>query len=75
MFFGADVTHSTSSSDRPSIAAVVGSRDLTNSLYAARICEQYPKKGRCSIEIIKELDTMVIDLLRVFADSCGDRLP
>ncbi|CAF3650729.1 unnamed protein product [Rotaria sordida] len=75
MFFGADVTHSTCSSDRPSIAAVVGSRDLTNSLYAARLCEQYPKKGRCSLEIIKELDKMVIDLLQVFADSCGDRLP
>ncbi|CAF2681440.1 unnamed protein product [Rotaria sp. Silwood2] len=75
MFFGADVTHSTCSIDYPSIAAVVGSRDLTNSLYAARLCEQYPKKGRCSLEIIKELDTMVIDLLRVFANSCGDRLP
>ncbi|CAF1246863.1 unnamed protein product [Rotaria sp. Silwood1] len=75
MFFGADVTHSTCSSDYPSISAVVGSRDLTNNLYAARVCEQYPKKGRCSLEIIKELDTMVIDLLRVFANSCGDRLP
>ncbi|CAF3801905.1 unnamed protein product [Rotaria socialis] len=75
MFFGADVTHSTCSSDRPSIAAVVGSRDLTNSRYAARLCEQYPKKGRCSVEIIKELDTMVVDLLHVFAKSCGNRLP
>ncbi|CAF4038167.1 unnamed protein product [Rotaria magnacalcarata] len=75
MFFGADVTHSTCSSDRPSIAAVVGSRDLTNSRYAARLCEQYPKKGRCSLEIIKELDTMVADLLHVFAKSCGNRLP
>ena len=36
---------------------------------------EYPKKGRCSVEIIKELDTMVIDLLGVFAKSCGDRLP
>jgi eukaryotic translation initiation factor 2C len=34
-----------------------------------------PKKGRCSLEIIKELDTMVSELLRVFADSCGNRLP
>ncbi|CAF3078686.1 unnamed protein product, partial [Rotaria sp. Silwood2] len=75
MFFGADVTHSTCSTDRPSIAAVVGSRDPTNTLYAARLCEQYPKKGRCSVEIIKELDRMVADLLEVFARTCGGRLP
>ncbi|CAF1024442.1 unnamed protein product [Rotaria sp. Silwood1] len=75
MFFGADVTHSTCSTDRPSIAAVVASRDPTNSLYAARLCEQYPKKGRCSMEIIKELDQMVADLIRVFARTCGGRLP
>ncbi|CAF3230385.1 unnamed protein product [Rotaria socialis] len=75
MFFGADVTHSTCSTDRPSIAAVVASRDPTNTLYAARICEQYPKKGRCSVEIIKELDRMVADLLQVFARTCGGRLP
>ncbi len=36
---------------------------------------EYPKKGRCSVEIIKELDTMVADLLKVFARTCGDRLP
>ena len=27
------------------------------------------------MEIIKELDTMVSDLLRVFADGCNGRLP
>ncbi|CAF3752243.1 unnamed protein product [Rotaria sordida] len=75
MFFGADVTHSTSSTDRPSVAAVVASREPTSSLYAARLCEQYPKKGRCSIEIIKELDKMVEDLLRVFARTCNGHLP
>jgi len=36
---------------------------------------EYPKKGRCSVEIIKELDKMVSELLRVFADGCGKRLP
>lgn len=36
---------------------------------------EYPKKGRCSLEIIKELETMVVDLLRVFAEGCGNRLP
>jgi hypothetical protein len=34
------VTHTTCSADRPSIAAVVGSRDRTSSLYAARLCER-----------------------------------
>lgn len=34
------VTHTTSSQERPSIAAVVGSRDPTNSLYAARLSER-----------------------------------
>jgi eukaryotic translation initiation factor 2C len=36
---------------------------------------EYPKKGRCSVEIIKELDQMVMDLLKVFARTCGNRLP
>ncbi|CAF3351794.1 unnamed protein product [Rotaria sp. Silwood1] len=75
MFFGADVTHTTCSAERPSIAAVVGSRDPTNSLYAARLCEQYPKLGRCSMEIIKDLDKMIVELLHLFARSCGNRLP
>lgn len=74
---------------------MVASREPTNSLYTARLCErklsmifsrsdyidgfvsitEYPKKGRCSIEIIKELDRMVEDLLRVFAGSCNGHLP
>jgi len=32
MFFGADVTHTTCSKDKPSIAAVVGSVDSTSML-------------------------------------------
>lgn len=36
---------------------------------------EYPKLGRCSMEIIKDLDKMVIDLLQLFAKSCGNRLP
>ncbi len=86
------MTHTTCSADRPSIAAVVGSRDRTNSLYAARLCErmllksiylnfssifslEYPKAGRCSMEIIKDLDKMIVDLLQVFARSCANQLP
>ncbi|CAF1553255.1 unnamed protein product, partial [Didymodactylos carnosus] len=96
MFMGADLTHTTSSTDRPSIAAVVGSRDATGSLYAARksslmyitltqngynfsnrsgLCEQFPKAGRCSVEIIKELDTIATELLHVFQQQSGGRLP
>ncbi|CAF4903023.1 unnamed protein product [Rotaria sp. Silwood1] len=75
MFFGVDVTHTTSSKERPSIAAIVGSCDPTCSRYAVRLCEQYSKKERCSIEIIKEMDKMVIDLLRIYARSCGNTLP
>ncbi|CAF1269422.1 unnamed protein product, partial [Didymodactylos carnosus] len=75
MFMGADVTHTTCSKEKPSIAAVVASRDTTGSLYAARLCEQYPKNERCSLEIIKELEKMVVDLLRVFQSSCNNRLP
>jgi eukaryotic translation initiation factor 2C len=36
---------------------------------------EYPKKDRCSVEIIKELDKMVIDLLQVFSRTCANRLP
>lgn len=36
---------------------------------------EYPKSGRCSMEIIKNLDEMVISLLKLFARSCGNRLP
>ncbi|UJR07552.1 hypothetical protein I4U23_011840 [Adineta vaga] len=75
MFFGVDVTHTTSSKELPSIAAVVASCDPTCSRYVARLCEQFPPKGRYSIEIIKELDKMVIDLLQVFSRTCGNRLP
>ncbi|CAF3197362.1 unnamed protein product, partial [Rotaria sp. Silwood2] len=75
MFFGADVTHTTCSTDQPSIVAVVGSCDPTCSRYVARLSEQYRKRGRCSVEIIKELNKMVIDLLEVFSHTCENRLP
>ncbi|CAF1006461.1 unnamed protein product [Didymodactylos carnosus] len=75
MFMGADVTHTTCSREKPSIAAVVASRDTTGSLYAARLCEQYPNLSLRSLEIIKELEKMVVDLLCVFQSSCNNRLP
>ncbi|CAF4325858.1 unnamed protein product, partial [Rotaria sp. Silwood2] len=69
------ITHTTSSKKISSIAAILGSCDPSCSRYAARLCEQYPKKDRCSIEIIKEMDKMIIDLLKVYARSCGNTLP
>ncbi|UJR37628.1 hypothetical protein I4U23_030325 [Adineta vaga] len=71
MFFGADVTHTTCSRDKPSIAAVIGSTDSTSTQYASRVSEQYPARGRISLEIIKDLYQMVTDLLKLFAQKNG----
>ena len=87
MFFGADVTHTTCSRDKPSIAAVIGSTDstsndaqvtLTNPVqsipgtqYASRVSEQYPARGKISLEIIKDLHQMSTDLLKLFARRNG----
>ncbi|CAF0781179.1 unnamed protein product [Rotaria sp. Silwood1] len=71
MFFGADVTHTTCSRDKPSIAAVIGSIDSTSTQYASRVSEQYPARGRISLEIIKDLYQMATDLLKLFAQKNG----
>ncbi|CAF2967700.1 unnamed protein product [Rotaria sp. Silwood2] len=71
MFFGADVTHTTCSRDKPSIAAVIGSIDSTSTQYASRVGEQYPAHGRISLEIIKDLYQMATDLLKLFAQKNG----
>ena len=61
MFFGADVTHTTCSKDKPSIATQ----------YASRVSEQYPARGKISLEIIKDLYQMATDLLKLFAQRNG----
>ncbi|UJR08589.1 hypothetical protein I4U23_012848 [Adineta vaga] len=71
MFFGADVTHITCSREKPSIAAVVGSVDSTSTQYASRVGEQYPARGKISLEIIKDLYQMSTDLLKLFAQKNG----
>ncbi|CAF1251060.1 unnamed protein product [Adineta steineri] len=64
MFFGADVIHPTNvTRQHPSIAAVVGSGDSLCSTTAVRVCRQYPKEGKCSIETILGLKDMVEQLL------------
>jgi len=44
-------------------SAVVGSGDSLCSTTAVRVCQQYPKEGKCSIETILGLTAMVEQLL------------
>jgi eukaryotic translation initiation factor 2C len=67
IIFGADVTHpAPSSGSNQSIAALVGSMDAQCSRYSAAIRVQ---KGRH--EIIQDLTSMVVELLKTFYQTCG----
>ncbi len=74
MFFGIDCTHTTCSRERPSIAAVIGSKDSTSTQYAGRVVQQYSPKGKISLEIIKDLHIYVGELLKEFSQH-NSRLP
>ncbi|CAF2679756.1 unnamed protein product [Rotaria sp. Silwood2] len=75
MFFGADVLHPTSvTQQHPSIAAVVASGNSQCSMTATRICQQYPKQGKCSLEIIIGMEEMVVQLLK-YNQEVNKRLP
>ena len=74
MFFGIDCTHTTCSRERPSIAAVIGSKDSTSTQYAGRVVQQYSPKGKISLEIIKDLHIYVGELLKEFSQH-NPRLP
>ena len=92
MFFGIDCTHVTCSRERPSIAAIIGSKDSTSlfhlnfkikyfcflsfegTQYAGRVIQQYSQKGKIALEIIKDLQIYVGDLLREFSTH-NSRLP
>ena len=74
MFFGIDCTRVSCSRERPSIAAVIGSKDSTSTQYASRIVEQFPLKGKISIELVKDLHLLVEELLREFVNE-NSRLP
>ncbi|CAF4261244.1 unnamed protein product [Rotaria sp. Silwood2] len=70
MFFGADVIHPTNvTRQHPSIAAVVGSGDSLCSTTAVRVCQQYPKEGKCSIETIVGMADMVEQLLDYYRQA------
>ncbi len=48
MFFGIDCTHITCSRERPSIAAIIGSKDSTSTQYAGRVLQQFsPSRKNC----------------------------
>ncbi|KAJ3190960.1 hypothetical protein HK101_008206 [Irineochytrium annulatum] len=67
VILGADVTHpAPGSASNQSIAALVGSMDAQCSRYAAAIRVQ---KGRQ--EVIQDLSSMVIELLKTFYQTCG----
>ncbi|CAF3582060.1 unnamed protein product [Adineta steineri] len=67
MFFGADVIHPTNvTRQHPSIAAMVGSGNSSCSTTADCVCKQYPKQGKCSIEIILGMTEMVQQLLNYY---------
>ncbi|CAF1347631.1 unnamed protein product [Adineta ricciae] len=68
MFFGIDCTHITCSRERPSIAAVIGSKDSTSSQYAGRVVQQFSPKGKIALEIIKDLHILVGELIREFSN-------
>ncbi|CAF1131852.1 unnamed protein product [Rotaria sordida] len=66
MFFGIDCTHITCSHERPSIAAIIGSRDSTSTQYASRLVKQFSPKGKITLEIVKDLHMPVGELLHEF---------
>ena len=68
MFFGIDCTHITCSRERPSIAAIIGSKDSTSSQYAGRVIQQFSPKGKIALEIIKDLHVFVGELIREFSN-------
>ncbi|KAI8099370.1 Piwi domain-containing protein [Halteromyces radiatus] len=66
--FGADVTHPSGNTDRPSIAAVTASMDAHASYYASTVRVQAPRT-----EIIADLANMVKEMLKVFYQTCGQK--
>ena len=76
MFVGADVTHHTFDSTKPSIAAVVGSLDCNFTNYSVRLCEQMPRdENKKSIEIILELEEIIYSLLTIFRNQNNGNFP
>lgn len=45
--------------------------DLEGTLYSGRVVQQFPTRGKLSIEIIKDLHVYVIELIKEFAVNNG----
>ncbi|ORZ13829.1 Piwi domain-domain-containing protein [Lobosporangium transversale] len=69
IIFGADVSHPQPGDDvRPSIATLVGSMDSKAARYAAAVRIQTART-----ETIADLSDMVMELLKTFYQSCGEK--
>ncbi|KAF9117650.1 eukaryotic translation initiation factor 2C, 3, partial [Mortierella sp. 14UC] len=69
ILFGADVSHpSPGDTTRPSIASLVGSMDAKAARYAATVRVQTART-----ETIADLGGMVVELLRTFFQTCGQK--
>jgi hypothetical protein len=44
---------------------------IVGTQYASRVSEQFPARGKISLEIIKDLYQMATDLLKLFAQKNG----
>lgn len=77
IIIGADVTHPSPSQDiKPSIAAAVGSLDAHPSRYAVTIRAQTNvDEKKQAVEIIQDLTSMVLDLLKAFYRNTKGKKP
>src|SRR5690242_14072721 len=74
MILGADVFHPSKEDKRkgrPSTAAIVASMDLFATKYAGR----YSMNKKLKNEVIEEIDSIVIDFIKVFEEKNSKSLP
>jgi hypothetical protein len=58
----------TCSDERPSMLAITGSKDSTNTQYDGRVIQQFPPKEKIALEIIKKVHIYVGELIRLFSN-------
>lgn len=66
IFFGADVTHPAPGNvvTKPSIAAIVASRDLTATKWSDEVCHQMTR-----VEMIQDLESAAVKLITKFGNN------
>jgi len=62
MFFGMDCTYIKCSHKRPSMVAITGSKDSTNTQYDGRVIQLFSSKEKIALGIIKDLHIYVGEL-------------